>query len=124
MIRKELLLLLLPTLLFVFIAGESFFLATRFSPNERFTQKVIDKLIREARSGDYGPNPDILVARLKNAWQSEDCLMANFARVNSVTGWGLVSGVVLQVYVIFRVKASMRKRISKSVDATAVGVSR
>src|SRR5258706_2523521 len=110
MTKRELFLLLLPSVIFMTVAFDSFRSARTIAPDEQFTHRMIDKLTGEAKSGDYGPNPDLLVERLSDSWRSRDVIRADQAKLHTLQGWGIVAGIVIQWYVIFRMKSKSRSR--------------
>ena len=110
MSKRAFLLLLLPSMMFLLVAAESFRFARLIAPDEKFTQKVVDKLTREAQSGDYGPKPDLLVERLSDSWRAQDALRSDNAKMYVITGWAILAVVAVQVYLILRLKFGFRKR--------------
>ena len=71
-------------------------------------QKNIDVLVRKAQSGEFGPKAEKLVDSVTNAWRTRDVVhetVAGFhASLSRRLGYGVLFGVVIQIYVISRVK--------------------
>jgi len=78
------------------------------------TQKNIDGLVRKAQSGEFGPKAELLVGSVTNSWRARDVIhesVAGFhASLSRLVGYGVLCGVVAQIYVVFRFKAGLRKR--------------
>src|SRR5215472_13596798 len=104
MSKRAILLLLLPSVIFLIVAGESFRFARLITPREQITRKAIDKLAGEARRGDYGPSPDQLVERLSDSWIAHDAVQSDDARMCLITGWAILFGVAVQVYLVLRLR--------------------
>jgi hypothetical protein len=109
--------LLLPSGFFLFMAVFLILNAATLFPNpqpEQSTQARIDLYVRMAQSGAFGPQPDKLMGVLTNSWHGNgklhEILAQKYAQVLSVQGYFLIAGVVVQVYVILRVKAGFKKR--------------
>src|SRR5258708_175133 len=116
MTKKDILFLLAPSILFITVAGASLRYATAFSPSAREkqgTQRRIDQFVRDAQRGDFGPEADKLVRMLSNSWRTSDelhdVLGRGHAQLSDLVGCGVLVGVVVQIYVIFRVKAAHKK---------------
>jgi hypothetical protein len=109
MTKRELFLLLLPSVLFIEVAVGSFHFANLLSPNLESTQQNIDALVQKAAHGDFDSKSDRLVGMVTNSWRGRDELKASLSLEEKVAGWTLVLGVVLQVYVILRIRWRMLK---------------
>ncbi len=116
MTKKDILFLLIPSALFAAMAGLLLFYATAFFPDrnhEQRTQKRVDELVRKAQSGEMGTKSDKLVEMLTRSWRREDELQGDLtkfhAQISRYAGCGILLGIVVQIYVIFRVKAGLRK---------------
>jgi hypothetical protein len=99
------------------MAALAFFYASALQPDPeqaQKTQKNIDALVRKAQSGEFGPKADLLVGSVTNSWRGRDAIhesVAGFhASLSRRIGYGVLFGVLAQIYVIFRVKAGLRKR--------------
>jgi hypothetical protein len=116
MTKKDVLFLLAPSILFVTVAAVSLVYATALSPSPREkqgTQRRIDRLVRDAQRGEFGPEPDKLVGMLSKSWRTSDDLQEvlgnGHAQFSELVGCGVLVGVMVQIYVIFRVKAAHKK---------------
>jgi hypothetical protein len=99
------------------MAALALFYASALQPDpqqQKKTQKNIDALVRKAQSGEFGPKADILVGSVTNSWHTRDVVhesVAGFhASLSRRVGFGVLFGVVAQIYVILRVKTGLRKR--------------
>lgn len=108
--KRTVFLLLMPNLIFLLVAAESFRFAKLLTPNEQITQKAIDKLSGEAKRGEYGATPDLLVERLSNSWWSYDVLRADAAKMYLTIAWAILAGVMVQVYLVLRLKYWFKNR--------------
>src|SRR5688572_19595640 len=99
---KKAIFLLLPSVIFLLVAAWSFVFATRFAPDEKFTQSAVDKLTREAQSGVYGPSPNLLVKKLSDSFHAYDGFRSDIAGAFTIIGWAALFGVAVQVYVVLR----------------------
>ena len=117
MTKREVIFLLAPSVLFVLMAASALIYASALRPEpqrEQRTQKNIDELVRKAQNGEFGPNPEIIVNAVSDAWRARDVVhetVSGFhASLSRRVGYGVLCGVMVQIYVIFRVKAGLRKR--------------
>jgi len=123
--KKCVLLLLLPSVFFVTMACLSLFYATALSPNpnsQQETQKNIDELAQKAGRGEIPP--DKLVELLKDSWSGRSVLHETLAKFHATTsrimGFGILLGVVIQIYAILRVAHKLKTNLSEPVKAAAV----
>jgi len=118
MTKRDLFLLLLPTVIVVAVAVTSLHLARLLAPHPERTQQTIDGLTQKAEHGDFGPSPDRLVGLVTDSWHGRDDLQATTTREYAVIGSALFIAVALQVYIIFRVRGRMS---NKALEPTAGG---
>lgn len=116
MMRRELLLLLVPSAIFLIVAAASFRSGSLLAPDRAATKRNIEALQQKAHSGEFGPTPDRLVGLLRDSWYFRDELRGYIAREQVIAGWGLLLGVMVQVYVVIRVRGRM---CNSAVQATA-----
>jgi len=117
MTKKDVAFLLVPSVLFAWMAALALIHASALQPDPQQaqkTQKNIDELVRKVQSGEFGPKAELLVGSVTNSWRARDVIhesVAGFhASLSRRVGYGVLFGVVAQIYVIFRVKAGLRKR--------------
>jgi hypothetical protein len=117
MTKKDIIFLLVPSAFLAAMSGLSLYWASALLPDPRHaqtTEKNIHELAQKAETGEFGPQPDRLVGVLSDSWRARDVLHESLggfhAKVSKVLGYGVLVGVALQIYVIFRVKAGMRRR--------------
>ena len=117
MTKRDVIFLLAPSVLFTWMAALALIHASSLQPDpqrQQRTQKNIDELVRKAQNGEFGPNPEKLVSAVSDAWRARDVVhetVAGFhASLSRRVGYGLLCGVVAQIYVVFRFKAGLRKR--------------
>jgi len=115
--KSDVIALLVPSVLFTSMAALALFYAGALQPDPQQaqkTQKKIDGLVQKAQSGEFGPKAELLVGSVTNSWRARDVIhesVAGFhASLSRRVGYGVLFGVVAQIYVIFRVKAGSRKR--------------
>ena len=115
MSKRDVLFLSMPSLLFVAMAALSLYYAGSLRPDpqrHQKTEKDIAELVQKAEKGEV--STDRLVKLLGDSWRKRDLLHETLAGFHSEVlkrcGYGVLGGVVLQFYVIFRVKAGLRKR--------------
>src|SRR4051812_31396453 len=101
MTKKDILFLLAPSILFIMVAAVSLRYATALSPSARekqVTERRIDRLVRDAQHGDFGPEPDKLVRMLTNSWHTsydlQEVLGRGHAHFSELVGCGILAGVV------------------------------
>ena len=116
MTKRDVIFLLVPSVLFTSIAALSLFYASALQPDPQQaqkTQKKIDALVQKAQSGEFGTNADLLLGSVTNSWHTRDVIhesVAGFhASLSKRVGFGVLFGVVAQIYVIFRVRAGLAK---------------
>ena len=117
MTKRDVIFLLLPSVLFTSMAALALFYASALQPDpqqQRKTQKNIDALVRKAQSGDDGSKAEKLLGSVTNSLRTRDVVhetVAEFhASLSRRVGFGVLFGVVAQIYVVFRVKAGLKKR--------------
>src|SRR5205809_8088462 len=117
MTKRDVIFLLVPSVLFTWMGAVALFYASALQPDPQQaqkTQKNIDGLVRKAQSGEFGPKAELLVDSVTNSWRARDVIhesVAGFhASLSRRVGYGVLFGVVAQIYVIFRVKAGCGKR--------------
>jgi hypothetical protein len=115
MTKKDIIFLLAPSVLFTWMAVLALIYASALRPDpqrQQRTQKNIDELVRRAQNGEFGTEK--LVSGVSDAWRERDVLhetVAGFhASLSRRVGYGVLCGVVAQIYVVFRFKAGLRKR--------------
>ena len=117
MTKRDVVFLLVPSVLFTAMAAMALIYANALQPNpqqQEKTQRNIDALVRKAQSGEFGPKAEELVDSVINSWRTRDVVhetVAEFhASLSRRLGYGVLFGVAVQIYVIFRVKAGWRKQ--------------
>jgi hypothetical protein len=99
------------------MAALALFYASALQPDPQQaqkTQKNIDGLVQKAQSGEFGPKAELLVGAVTNSWHARDVIHENVAEFHASlsrrVGFGVLCGVVAQIYVIIRFQAALRKR--------------
>ena len=117
MTKKDIVFLLVPSGLFVGMAFLAFIYADALLPDQKYhdtMQQKVRELVQKMQTGEAHPKPEDLVEALGNSYRREfdtqRALATAHAKTSRVLGWGVLAGVVLQFYVVFRVKAGLRKR--------------
>lgn len=113
---KPLVFVLLPSFLFTVVAIVLLYYAPRgFSLDENYklkTEKRIAELTRNVQTGEVGKTPDELVEMIGNSWRRRDELQESLAKahiqISRIAAGTILAGVMLQIYVCFRVKVSAR----------------
>lgn len=115
----------MPSGLFMAMAVLALLHASALLPNPQQaeeTQNNIDKLVLKAQEPDLAKKSDWAVLLLRDSWRRTDLLQASMANAYYVSmssiGFGILAGIVLQVYVIVRVRTHLQKCNSMSTAQT------
>ncbi|MEY2427189.1 MAG: hypothetical protein QOJ40_74 [Verrucomicrobiota bacterium] len=115
MTKKDILFLLVPSLLFIALAVASLHWSGGLFSNDRFEewrQRNFDELTGKLQSGELQLAPDQIVKLLRDARHVEQAqreFLAVNGRIMRALGWFGLVGVVSQIYVVARVKAGCKK---------------
>jgi hypothetical protein len=112
MTRKEILFLLLPSAFLVLISGLAFSGANAFSFSPRIEQrrqKDFEKFIASVESGAVELTKEKSVKLLRDSRNVEEAMVAGHASTSRTLGAAILVGVIVQVYVVFRVRAGRVK---------------
>src|SRR6266705_2389156 len=116
MSTRDIVFLLTPSLLFAGMAGLSLFYAAEMFPNrqhEQWMQQKDDELVHKIQTGELSPKPEELAVKLRDQRHSRSVIEESLAREHFVQSrflaFGILYGIALQIYVVFRVKARMSK---------------
>jgi hypothetical protein len=126
MTKKDVLFLLLPSALVCLVAGTILFDADAFVLTDRDrqqTQQRIDEQVRKVESGETPLTRENLVKAMGSSYLRAQDVQENLAQFYSKMGrrsaYLLLFGVAAQFYVVFRVKAGLRKRDASVLEARA-----
>jgi hypothetical protein len=125
MTKRDIIFLSLPSCLFVALAAITLYYANDFSPDPQDKQRIeknIADVKERANKGEFGTGSDRLVDNLASSWHSRyhlhEALGAYHAKTAKMLGGGILIGVALQIYVIFRVRARLKKtNVVQSLDS-------
>ena len=120
MTRKELLGLLAPCIVFVWVTADLFLYANFYSPGEKdqlraMQQKKVAEMVRKVQSGEYPQNLEVILAAVYHQEHDiQDSESKFHADKSRQAGWGVLFGIAAQFYVVFRVKAGRKNATAKS----------
>jgi len=105
--KKHVLLFLVPGSLFVILAVVTLIGAAVISldPKDRDTRRKLDDLVRKVQSGELHATQDTLVQMVRDSRDLQDEGRQTMARFLGILGFASLCGAVLQVYLVFRLKA-------------------
>src|ERR1051325_4795140 len=112
MTKKEIVFLLLPSAFLVLISGLAFSGANGFSFSPRIEQRRqqdFQKFIAKVESGALELTKEKSAKLLRDSRSVEEAMVAGHASASRILGRCILVGVVLQVYVVFRVRAGRAK---------------
>ena len=112
MTKKEILFLLLPSAFLVFISGLAFSGANAFSFSPRIEQRRqqdFEKFMAKVESGVVELTKEKSVKLLRDSRNVEEAMVAGHTSTSRMLGAAILVGVILQVYVVFRVRAGRAK---------------
>jgi hypothetical protein len=120
MTKKEILFLLAPCILFVWIATLSFSHADDCYPDQKVQQLMgeRDEMLRKLKSGEWQATPEQLRGLVGESYRREHQIQEILADLHAYQskrlGLGVFIGVAAQFYVVFRVKAGTKNGTAKS----------
>lgn len=116
MTKKDILFLLLPSVLVCLAAGTMLFHADAFvvtDHDRQQTQQRIDEQVRKVESGETPLTRENLVKAMGSSYLRAQDVQENLAQFYSQmarrSAYLLLFGVAAQCYIVFRVKAGLRK---------------
>jgi hypothetical protein len=121
--KKDVTYLLLPSVFFILLARMTLTYAGYLLPDPRHNEileRNIAVLEKSAQNGEFGTNSDGVVKLLEDSWRRKDFVVTTIGNAHAVisryVGWSLLIGVALQIWVIFRVRAGLRRDVKQSSD--------
>jgi len=115
MTKRDVIFLLLPGafLLFIAVLALSSARAFSFSPRiEQRRQQDFERFVAKVQSGEVQPTKDKWIELLRGSRQVAAVMENGHALFAKLLAAGILAGVLIQTYVIFRVKAGFRKAAS------------
>lgn len=112
MAKQDLLFLLLPSTFLLIVAGLALSSsgALSFSPRvEERRQQDFEKFIAKIQKGEVQPTKEQWLTVLRDSRKVERVIESGHVVLTRFLAGGILIGVVLQVYVVFRFKARYRK---------------
>jgi len=113
MTKQETLFLLVPRAFLVFVAwlAMSSLGAFSFSPRiEQRRQQQFEEFVAKVQSGEVHPTTNQWIKLLRSSKAVAEPIVAGHIRILRILSCGILVGVALQVYVIFRVRAGLKNR--------------
>ncbi len=114
--KKATLALLLPSILIVGLAGFALLHATDLLPDPKdlaWNEHRLDELAQGISSGKVNPKPERFVEMLHGAYRRRYELHEGLAKAHAIEfrflGYSLLAVMLMQVWVVFRVRASANK---------------
>src|SRR6266481_7110244 len=120
MTKKEILGLLAPSIVFLWVAAYLFLYADFYSPGEKdqlraMQQKKVAEMVRKIQSGEYPQKLEVILAAVYHQEHDIQDIESKFhADKARQLGWAVLLGIAAQFYVVFRVKAGRKNATAKS----------
>jgi len=120
MTKKEILGLLAPSIVFLWVAAYLFLYADFYSLGEKdqlraMQQKKVAEMVRKIQSGEYPQKLEVILAAVYHQEHDIQDIESKFhADKARQLGWAVLFGIAVQFYVIFRVKARRNNATAKS----------
>jgi len=114
MTKKEMLGLLAPCIVFVWVTADLFLYANFYSPGEKdqlraMQQKKVAEMVRKVQSGEYPQNLEVILAAVyRQEHEIQDIESQFHADKAKRMGWYMLTGIAAQFYVVFRIKAGRK----------------
>ena len=120
MTKKEILGLLAPSIVFLWVTAYFFLYANFYSPGEKdqlraVQQQKVAEMVRKIESGEYPQKLEVILAAVYHQEHDIQDIESKF-HVDKARrmGWYLLVGIAAQFYVVFRVKAGRNRATAKS----------
>ncbi len=120
MTKKEILGLLAPSIVFLWVAAYLFHYADLYTPGEKdqlraMQQKKVAEMVRKIKSGEYPQDIEVILAAVYHQEHDIQDIESKFqADKARQLGWAVLFGIAAQFYVVFRVKAGRKNATAKS----------
>lgn len=120
MTKKEILGLLVPSIVFVWVAACLFIYADFYKPGEKdqfraIQQKKVAEMIRKIKSGEYPQDLEVILAAVyRQEHEIQDIESKFHADTAKQLGWAVLFGIAAQFYVVFRIKAGRENTTAKN----------
>ena len=120
MTKKEILGLLAPSIVFLWVTAYLFLYADFDTPGEKdqlraMQQKKVAEMVRKIESGEYPQKLEVILAAVYHQEHDiQDIESKYHADKSRQAGWVVLFGIAAQVYVVFRVKAGRNRATAKS----------
>jgi hypothetical protein len=120
MTKKEILGLLAPSIVFLWVTACLFLYADFYTPGEKdqlraMQQKKVAEMVRKIESGEYPQKLEaILAAVYRQEHDIQDIESKFHADKARQLGWAVLFGIAAQFYVVFRVIAGRKNAAAKS----------
>src|SRR4051812_11268246 len=120
MTKKEILGLLAPSIVFVWVTVDLFLYANIYTPGEKdqlraMHQKKVAEMVRKVESGEYPQKLEVILAAVYHQEHDIQDIESQFhADKATRMGWYMLTGIAAQFYVVFRIKAGRNRPTAKS----------
>ncbi|MFO1514309.1 MAG: hypothetical protein U1F83_15605 [Verrucomicrobiota bacterium] len=120
MTKKEILGLLVPSLVFLWVTADLFRYADLYAPGEKqqlwaLQQKKVAEMVRKVESSEYPQQLEVILAAVYHQEHDLQDIESQFhADKARRMGWYLAAGIVAQIYVVFRVTAGRKPAAAKT----------
>jgi len=112
--KKTILVLLMPSVFFLTLAIFALVSATEMFPNRLYTQWVqyqSKEIVREVQNGQFRATPQKLAGMLGDSYHEQYKMQLSLAKTHNVQskviGFGLLVGVALQIFVIYKIRSKI-----------------
>jgi len=119
MTKKEILGLLAPSIVFLWVTVYLFLYADFYTPGEKdqlraMQQKKVAEMVRKVESGEYPQKLEVILAAVYHQEHDIQDIESKFhADKARRMGWYMLTGIAAQFYVVFRIKAGRKNATAK-----------
>ncbi len=116
MTKKEVIFLLIPSAFLCVAAGTLLFYANAFVMTDQDRQEIqqrIDEQVRKVKSGETATTPENLAKAMGSSYlraqDIQETVAGFYSQMARRGAYAILFGVAAQFYVVFRIKAGLRK---------------
>jgi len=120
MTKKEILGLLAPSIVFLWVTAYLFLYADFDTPEENhqlraMQQQKVAEMVRKIESGEYPQKLEVILAAVYHQEHDIQDIESKFqADKSRRLGWAVLFGIAVQFFVVFRIKAGRKNATAKS----------
>src|SRR5262249_17047985 len=124
MTKKDVIFLLIPSAFLCWAAGTLLFHADAFVMTDQDRQGIqqrIDEQVRKVKSGETATTPENLAKAVGSSYlrarDIQETMAGFYSQMARRCAYAVLFGVAAQFYVVFRIKADLRKRDAQQLPA-------